>query len=581
MEQLIIGKELPNLKITLAGLESTNSNSNMETDVMEIEEQDNKTNENDKDGSDVKVDVKLEFMSYKGMKKYENKGGCVLAGAGLDLTSEEVQEKLEKRAARFQMETRKKNKITEEEVDALYKSLKINIGSEKSPEKSKGIRLDAIHIRGVNDMSTEDIFTYFGEYGPSSIEWINDVSCNAVWLDESSAALALLGLSRPLILHRRKKSTTEEKDVKIHNEEVEDEEKVIEGGEEVVMMSDDESSEEEENAMVDDTHQKDTGIPSPSIENAITYSTAADMLTTSMDSSTSSTPLTTTSSPEDKDVKLEEEKVDEELPLSVPPGYWRLGVPHTKAKAILLRFATKDDKKIRGAEKRSTYYKKYGNPNYGGMKGLISTSRKRRFWQIQQKKELQELGIKHDEVADEGEENNTKPGETSSAESENEMHDEPVKPAGRKLRMKMYADEEEKKQKKKRLKLVKSSRKRVPSGSKKRRMQSVMVANTEREESDGSFDDDRNDMVADNFHHSGISVWERLNNRDENNSVECEETSDLRNKLQPRRASMDEWTRSVTPITGDLRGKLDQIRNKHDHKHRTPLLIHVANDQTD
>ena len=33
------------------------------------------------------------------------------------------------------------------------------------------------------------------------------------------------------------------------------------------------------------------------------------------------------------------------------------------------------DIKVKGSEKKSEYYRKYGNPNYGGMKGLISKSR--------------------------------------------------------------------------------------------------------------------------------------------------------------------------------------------------------------
>ena len=38
-------------------------------------------------------------------------------------------------------------------------------------------RFEAIHVRGTEDMSTQDIFTYFKGYAPASIEWINDYSC--------------------------------------------------------------------------------------------------------------------------------------------------------------------------------------------------------------------------------------------------------------------------------------------------------------------------------------------------------------------------------------------------------------------
>lgn len=50
----------------------------------------------------------------------------------------------------------------------------------------------------------------------------------------------------------------------------------------------------------------------------------------------------------------------------LPPGIWRKGVDYPKSKGIFLRFATRTDKKQVNAEKKSEYYKKYGNPNFGG-----------------------------------------------------------------------------------------------------------------------------------------------------------------------------------------------------------------------
>lgn len=63
----------------------------------------------------------------------------------------------------------------------------------------------------------------------------------------------------------------------------------------------------------------------------------------------------------------------------IPPGYWRLGTKHPKAKFLLVRFAFKSDKKPLKAERFSEYYKKYGNPNFGGMRGIISESRRRKM----------------------------------------------------------------------------------------------------------------------------------------------------------------------------------------------------------
>ena len=38
-------------------------------------------------------------------------------------------------------------------------------------------RLDAILIHGVEEMSTKDIFAYFNDFAPGSVEWIDDSSC--------------------------------------------------------------------------------------------------------------------------------------------------------------------------------------------------------------------------------------------------------------------------------------------------------------------------------------------------------------------------------------------------------------------
>lgn len=38
-------------------------------------------------------------------------------------------------------------------------------------------RLDTIYLYGTDDMSTDDVFNYFKDYGPSFVEWINDSSC--------------------------------------------------------------------------------------------------------------------------------------------------------------------------------------------------------------------------------------------------------------------------------------------------------------------------------------------------------------------------------------------------------------------
>lgn len=44
----------------------------------------------------------------------------------------------------------------------------------------RGIRLEAVHFRGVDNMHTQDIFKYFQEFGPGNVEWIDDASCKFI-----------------------------------------------------------------------------------------------------------------------------------------------------------------------------------------------------------------------------------------------------------------------------------------------------------------------------------------------------------------------------------------------------------------
>lgn len=55
--------------------------------------------------------------------------------------------------------------------------LTFSMGVVEDNENTKNIRLNVIHVRGTEEMSTKDVFKYFEDYAPASIEWINDVSC--------------------------------------------------------------------------------------------------------------------------------------------------------------------------------------------------------------------------------------------------------------------------------------------------------------------------------------------------------------------------------------------------------------------
>ncbi|KAF8785029.1 Nuclear cap-binding protein subunit 3 like protein [Argiope bruennichi] len=397
-----MGKLLPNLEITL-GLDTDSEIFTEEGELYDsLDEELEDFMENEKDQKQVEV-YRTWMQTLQEVKVYENKAGTFVTG--VDLASEALIKKLQERAERFGI-TKKDGPITQKKIDELYKSLGIE------PEnlntcKLKNIRLEALHMRGVEEMSTTDIFTYFEDYCPASVEWINDISCNVIWLDAASTARAMIGMSRPLTL--KKKGTTKQKVTEsvakgvgqwiggqrgVKSPEVEY----------IIEMSDLEEDECSDKKESDETVVKSMEVDS----------------------------LPDTEKPGKSETKNDSSEV---VNVPVPPGYWRIGIRHPKSKAILLRFATRDDKKLPGAEKRSQYYQKYGNPNYGGLKGLISSSRKRKMQAARNRQVVEKLT---EDITSQSENNS---GETSKRTV--------IKASRTKMpRMRMYADDEEAKKKK-------------------------------------------------------------------------------------------------------------------------------------
>ncbi|KAM7310180.1 hypothetical protein ISCGN_007117 [Ixodes scapularis] len=219
------------------------------------------------------------------------------------------------------------------QLQELYQSLKVDA------KRPAGTRLNTLHVRGVSNMSTEDVEHFFREYGPSSVDWINDHACNVVWQRPRDAARALLALSRPLRLRRRPKARPPPREA-----------------------PDPTGQEGKAN------HCAPGSRPTPRTLHSAGTGRKLEEEVVLM-------------SEEDLPGEEEEEVLDvSELEVPLPPGQWRKATPdHPKAKMLLLRFSSKHDRKGPGAEKQSEYYRKYGNPNYGGMTGLISGSRKRRM----------------------------------------------------------------------------------------------------------------------------------------------------------------------------------------------------------
>jgi len=143
-----------------------------------------------------------QFMGVKVYeKKYHNKSkGFVV---GFDPNTKEFIERKQRRAKRFGC---KDNHITapEQDTDKLsdidrFKELDLKtLPWPPVPDEVSGeeIRTGAILLHGVDHMSTKDVFDYFKLFGPETIEWIDDSSCNVVWDDTASVSNALDGLSK-------------------------------------------------------------------------------------------------------------------------------------------------------------------------------------------------------------------------------------------------------------------------------------------------------------------------------------------------------------------------------------------------
>ncbi|KAK2186222.1 hypothetical protein NP493_210g03001 [Ridgeia piscesae] len=105
-------------------------------------------------------------------------------------------ERRQQRAKRFGVsasETEEKS-AGDLDLDSLYKSLGVSTRGEERL-RVEGIRDEAIHIRGIDNMTTQDVFHFFKDFNPGSIEWIDETSCNVMWLDDETSARALLKLT--------------------------------------------------------------------------------------------------------------------------------------------------------------------------------------------------------------------------------------------------------------------------------------------------------------------------------------------------------------------------------------------------
>ncbi|XP_062392983.1 nuclear cap-binding protein subunit 3 [Sardina pilchardus] len=286
----------------------------------------------------IPVQCSLKELLPDTSRRYENKAGTFITG--IDVTSKEAVEKKEKRARRFHF--RADDNVSQRNVVLDKELLKKAIPK---------VRLEGLHLCGVDNMSTKDIFGFFKEYPPAHIEWIDDASCNVVWLDDVTSCRVLLNMSRMLDPEETanrsptKHSDPQERKARRGREsddEDEDDDDVEEG--EVV--------DEQETVKGDKSSEGSDGKASDSEEETVKKTEPVNSET---------------------DV-LSQAETDSLLRNDLRPA-----TKGFKGNELFLRFATHEDKKELGAARRSRYYMKYGNPNYGGMRGILSNSWKRRY----------------------------------------------------------------------------------------------------------------------------------------------------------------------------------------------------------
>ncbi|KAG2435731.1 hypothetical protein HXX76_006928 [Chlamydomonas incerta] len=167
-----------------------------------------------KDPGRVRKDFKL-MMEARQERQKANHG---FTTGDLDLFSEEEQQKRASRASRFQLAEPRAPALDryrpDEELEArARRAAKFGVPYQPTEavlmdmdlyEQRREVgsdverRPEAIYLYGVDVMSTREVLSYFGDYGATFVEWLDDSSCNVLFPDVNSTKRALVGRGTPL-----------------------------------------------------------------------------------------------------------------------------------------------------------------------------------------------------------------------------------------------------------------------------------------------------------------------------------------------------------------------------------------------
>ncbi|KAK1875222.1 Nuclear cap-binding protein subunit 3 [Dissostichus eleginoides] len=295
------------LRVSVKPDSGSDSDSESDKDAREAEPMEVEDGELE---DEVSVSRSLKELLPDTSRRYENKAGSFITG--IDVNSKEAIERKEKRAQRFHF----RPEDNAEQRDVL-------MDKETMKKAIPNLRMEALYVTGVDDMSTQDIFGYFKdpEAGARRPEPGGRSPEAGARSPEPGARSPEPGARSPEPGARSPEPGARSPEAGAQRPEA--------GG-----------------------RSPEAGAQRPEPGGR--------------------SPEPRGRSPEVEDLSLTERD-------SLLSNELRPAIKPFKGNKLLLRFATHDDKKELGAARRSRYYMKYGNPNYGGMRGVLSNSWKRRF----------------------------------------------------------------------------------------------------------------------------------------------------------------------------------------------------------
>ncbi|VEN61209.1 unnamed protein product [Callosobruchus maculatus] len=404
----LLEAERPNIRIEIEN--NVEDGEKMEVDEVQLLEENEEGEIVEDESVDIRKNLQISIQTQPYTVETLNPKAKTVFTTGINIFDKEEQKKLQERARRFALKPEEIKSFTEADLAELYESLGINSKNEIEN------KFDTVHMIGITGMSAEDILEYFAKYAPLSIEWIDQNSCNVVWLENITAARAMFYTSKAV------NGMPAREAVDTFAKEFLDDVEEPESGESILVKK-----------------QKGYELDITDIlPHKVNIEGGVDM---------------------------------SQITISIPPGYWRLGEPHPKSKCILMRYSLRTDMKPYKTEDLAWYYKKLGvERKRRENKGIFERNRNliqdknpwaslARNWdndvhcEPEPEKDTPKINIKNPQLLVRlGKKKPPSSEDVSPVEDIDGAEDEDFSEKAIKLpRMRMYADEEEEKQRRKRL----------------------------------------------------------------------------------------------------------------------------------